>query len=141
MDFIKVLKGMACGIVYVSSFFWTIVLTFIYIDSSPVIVLVSATLTNVIVGLLLASIRHRYAFYKWLISLPVGIITFLMYRQTNFIDYWLNKVFAGYGRLSAGGGFALLLYIMLYVFSFLIAIIVSYCITSREKRKLASNEL
>lgn len=139
MYFIKVLKGIACGIIYISSFFWTVVLTFKYSDAAIVIVLLSAILTNVIVGLLIASESHRLALYKWLVSLPAGIITFLIYRQTNFLYYWLNKISPGYGNLSAGGGFALLFYMIFYLLSFLIAIVITLCITSQRAKKIASS--
>ncbi|QUH20350.1 hypothetical protein [Alkaliphilus sp. B6464] len=141
MDIIKVMKGMACGVIYVSSFFWTMVLTFIYIDNSFGIILLSAILTNIIVGLLIASKSHLYAFYKWLISLPVGIITFLVYRETDFVYYWLNKIMRGYGNLSAGGSFALLFYMIFYLLSFLIAIITSVYFTNQRIKKTYSNEL
>jgi hypothetical protein len=141
MDFIKILKGMACGIIYVSSFFWTSAFTFLCIDASIAIVLLSAILTNAAVGLLMASNSHRNALYKWLISLPAGIITLLAYRETNFIYYWLNKAIPGYGDLSAGGGFALLLYIVFYIMSFSIAVIISFCITSQNIKKMPKVKL
>ena len=122
-------------------FFWTIVLTFIYIDVSFVIVILSAILTNVIIGFLMASQSHRYAFYKWLISLPVGIITFLIYKEIDFVYYWLNKIIPGYGKLSAGGSFALSVYMIFYFLSFLIAIFISGYITNKNIKKLTSSEL
>lgn len=106
MYFVEALKSIICGIIYISSFFWTMVLTFKYSNVAIVIVLLSAILTNVIVGLLIVSESYRHALYKLLISLPAGCITFLIYRQTNFLYYWLNKIYPGYGNLSAGGGFA-----------------------------------
>jgi hypothetical protein len=117
------------------------VLTFIHNGISFAIALLLLILANVIVGLLMASESHRYAFYKWLISLPVGIITFLVYRKTNFLYYWLNRIIPGYGNLTAGGGFALLFFMMFYLLSFLIAIIISFYITSKKMKKIDSSKL
>ena len=141
MDFIKVFKGIACGVIYVSSFFWAAVLTFIHNGVYFAIAFLLLILANVIVGLLMASESHRYAFYKWLISLPVGIITFLVYRETNFLYYWLNRIIPGYGNLTAGGGFALLFFIMFYLLGFLAAIIISFYITSQKMKKVDSNKI
>jgi hypothetical protein len=141
MDFIKVLKGIACGVIYVSSFFWTMVFTFNHTVLSYIIVLLLIILANVIVGLLMSSESHSYAFYKWLISLPSGIITFLVYRETNFLYYWLNRILPEYGNLTAGGGFALLFFMMFYLLSFFIAITISFYITSKKLKKVDSNKL
>lgn len=135
MDFIKVLKGIACGVIYVSSYFWAIVFTFIHNGLSFAIAILLLILADVIVGLLMASESHRLSFYKWLISLPAGIITLLVYRKTNFIYYWLNRIIPGYGNLSAGGGFALLCLGIFYLLSFFIAIIISFCITSQKMKQ------
>jgi len=140
MNFIQVLKGIASGIIYISSFFWTVVLTFKYSDMAIIIVLLSTILTNIVVGLLMASKSHHYTFYKWLISLPAGILTFLAYRQTNFINYWLNKIYPEYGDLSAGGGFALLFYMVFYLLSFFIAITIAICITNQKSKQLLENK-
>lgn len=139
MDFAKVMKGIACGGIYVSAFFWASVLAFFNNGISIAVLLL--ILANIIVGLLMASESHRYAFYKWLISLPVGIITFLIYRETNFLYYWLNRIIPGYGNLSAGGGFALLFFMVFYLLSFLIAIIISFYITRQKMKKVNSNKL
>ena len=135
MDFVKILKGIACGIIYVSAFFWAMVLTYIHNGIAFTFAFILLIFANVIVGLLMASERHRYAIYKWLISLPVGIITFLIYRETNFLYDWLNRITPGYGNLTPGGGFAFLFFMMLYLLSFLIAIIISINITNQKIRR------
>lgn len=141
MDFIKVLKGIACGIIFVSSFFCTMVFTFSHTVLSYTAALLLIVLANVIVGLLMASESYRNAFYKWLISLPACILTFLVYRKINFLYYWLNKITPGYGNLTAGGGFALLLFMMLYILSFFIAITISFYITSKNLEEVHSTKL
>lgn len=141
MDFIKVMKGTACGIIYVSSFFWAMVLTFIHSDVSFAIAVLLLISADVVVGLLLSSESHLYAFFKWVISLPIGIVTFFVYRKTDFLYYWLNRIIPDYGNLSAGGGFALLCFGIFYLMSFSIAIIISFCITSEKMKKVDSNKL
>jgi uncharacterized membrane protein len=136
----KGLKGAASGIIYISSFFWTCVLTFKYVDLTFIIVSIGALLTNIIIGLLLAADSYRRIFYKWLISLPVGIITLLVYRETNFIYYWINRIDPEYGRLSAGGNFALFFYMIFYLFSFVIAVFIAAAITSKKIKGGDKNE-
>lgn len=136
MNLVKVLKGILCGILYVSSFFLTAAVAFAFSDIAYCIVILSAVLTNVTIGLLMASTDHRYAFYKWLISLPAGIITYLVYRETDFLYYCLNKTYPDYGSISAGGGFALLLYIIFYLGSFVIAAVISFCITNYRRNNV-----
>lgn len=128
----EILKGIACGIIYVSAFFWAMVLTYIHNGIAFTFVLLLLVLANVIIGLLLASESHRYAIYKWLISLPVGIITFFIYRQTNFLYDWLNRITPGYGNLTPGGGFAFLFFMVLYLMSFFIAVTISVYITNQK---------
>ncbi|QUH21211.1 hypothetical protein [Alkaliphilus sp. B6464] len=135
MDIIKILKGIACGVIYISSFFWTMVLTLTYSNFDFWIILLVAILTNIIIGFLMSSNTHRNSFYKWLISLPAGTITFLIYRETNFIYYWLNRIHPEYGKLSAGGNFAMFFYMIFYLLSFFISVIISVCITGEKIKK------
>lgn len=48
-----------------------------------------------------------YYFIKWVISLPLSYLIINYFWITNYAVRSLNWMFPGYGKMSAGGGFAL----------------------------------
>lgn len=131
----EILKGLLCGVLFVSAFFWLVVLTFLIRDGSLcfAVTLGVALLTNVLLGLLLAADSYLHVFYRWLISLPAGLVTFLVYRETDFVDSWLNRIQPGYGRLSAGGSFAAMAQLVLFCLCFAAAVAVAVFRTGRNR--------
>lgn len=47
-----------------------------------------------------------YYFIKWVISLPLSYLVINYFWKTNYAVRSLNWMFPGYGKMSAGGGFA-----------------------------------
>lgn len=139
MSLKNTIRSLLCGVFFISSFYWSAVLTFLISDESGSAVLsvalICALLTNVLAGFLLAADRCRDILYQWLISLPAGVITFFIYRQTDFIYYWINKISPGYGNLSAGGGFALSFYLVLFCLCFVVAILTAVSLTKKNLEK------
>ncbi len=131
--------GSLCGVLFISVFYWSTILTFIASKvggfSTSSVVFICALLTNVLIGFLLAADRYRNILYKWLISIPMGIITFFIYREINFIYYWINRIWPGYGNLSAGGGFAVLFYLAIFCLCFVIAIVIAILLTKRNLKR------
>ncbi len=136
MEFIKlIIKGTVCGIFYVSSFFWSMVLTIIYLHRDYIVyIIASATLTNIIIGLLMVSKSHLFAFYKGLISLTIGFITYWVYVKIDFVKYWINRTYSE-GRLPGSNGLALFNNFVFYILGFSVAIIISFLITRKNMRK------
>ena len=139
MNIRSTVKSLFCGVFFISAFYWSAVLTFfITVETGAAVipaVLICALLTNVLAGFLLAADCYRNIFYQWLISLPAGIVTFFVYRETNFIYYWINRIIPGYGNLSAGGGFALSFYLVLFCLCFVVAIGIAVVFTRRNLKK------
>jgi len=62
---------------------------------------------------------------KWLTSLPVSYLLFLYFWKTDYAVRALNWIFEGYGKMSAGGGFAFLVYFAICCFLYAAAILFS----------------
>ncbi len=66
---------------------------------------------------------------KWLISLPVSYLLFLYFWKTDYAVRALNWIFEGYGKMSAGGGFAFLFYLGVFCFFYALSILLSvFCV-------------
>ncbi|MDY3281799.1 hypothetical protein [Dysosmobacter sp.] len=57
---------------------------------------------------LLLSGSMKACLRKWLLSLPCTVLLDLLLAATNFPVRLTNLLYPGYGRLSAGGGFAMM---------------------------------
>lgn len=135
MSWKEIGKGLFCGVFFISAFFWSLVLSFLAGDGSLLVILGCALLTNALLGLLLAADRSIKIFYEWLVSLPAAVATFFCYRQTGFVYYWVNRIWPGYGRLSAGGGFAATACLVLFCLCFLLAVWIAAALTGRNRKK------
>ncbi|MVB10974.1 hypothetical protein CAFE_16760 [Caprobacter fermentans] len=135
MNLKEIGKSLLCGVLFVSAFYWTLVLTFLTRDFFFSIMFGSALLTNAALGLLLAADSRRHVFYKWLVSLPAAIAVFFCYRQSNFLYDWMNRIHPGYGNLSAGGGFAAAVCLLIDCLCFSVAVAVALALTRRNVKK------
>jgi len=135
MNLKEIGKSLLCGVLFVSAFYWSLVLTFLIPDFFFSVMIGSALLTNAVLGLLLAANRRRHVFYKWLISLPAAIAVFFCYRQSSFLYDWINKIQPGYGNLSAGGGFAATVCLLIDCVCFSIAVGVALALTARRQNR------
>ncbi|HEX3026891.1 MAG TPA: hypothetical protein VHR42_06655 [Clostridia bacterium] len=133
----NILIGILCGVLFVSAFYWSLVLYLLVSNSAfyPLVLILCSLFANVLIGFLLSAESCRQILYKWLISLPAGIVTFLLYRQSNFVYYWLNRIWPGYGDLSAGGGFAAFTYLVFFCLCFLVAVAIGVYLTKRKRHK------
>lgn len=133
----NILIGILCGVLFVSAFYWSLVLYLLVSNSAfyPLVLILCSLFANVLIGFLLSAESCRQILYKWLISLPAGIVTFLLYRQSNFVYYWLNRIWPGYGDLSAGGGFAAFAYLVFFCLCFLVAVAIGVYLTKRKRHK------
>ena len=63
-----IFKGLFCGVLFSSAFYWTLVLSFVFAwVPFPVfllMILASALSTNAVIGLLLTSDSYRHILYK-----------------------------------------------------------------------------
>ncbi|MCI5583902.1 MAG: hypothetical protein MR357_09320, partial [Anaeroplasma sp.] len=57
---------------------------------------------------LLLSGSMKACLRKWLLSLPCTVLLYLLLAITDFPVRLTNLLYPGYGRLSAGGGFAMM---------------------------------
>ena len=133
-------KGILCGVLFSSCFFWSTVPGFwASKEGEPIfsiVVLGCPLLTNALLGFLLAADRPgRIVLYEWLVSLPAAVATFFCYRQTGFVYYWINRIDPGYGRLSAGGGFAATVWLLFFCLCFLLAVWTATVLTRRKLGK------
>ena len=138
----NILEGAACGVLFVSAFYWSLVLTWLvsfHITNSDAAIFAVATawalLVNALLGFLLAADSLRHVLLKWLVSLPAAVLTFLAYRQSVFLYYWLNRISPGYGDLTAGGGFAAFVYLIFFCLCFAAAASIAVNATKRNMRK------
>ena len=139
MNLKEIGKGILCGVLFSSCFFWSLALAFwAGKEEGPLyftILWACPLLTNVLLGFLLAADRPVKVLYEWLVSLPAAVAAFLCYRQTGFVYYWVNRIDPGYGRLSAGAGFAATAYLVLFCLCFLLAVWIAVALTRRKRRK------
>lgn len=68
-------------------------------------------LAGVLCGLALAGPGWGWA---WLISLPAGLLGVLALGRADVLTKILNQMYPDYGRMSAGGGFGVMLVSALY---------------------------
>lgn len=61
----------------------------------------------VLYGVMVSGSRIAEYFIKWAISLPLSYFVINYFWKTNYAVRSLNWMFPGYGKMSAGGGFAL----------------------------------
>ena len=138
MNLKEIAKGILCGALFSSCFFWSLVPGFwASKEGEPVlsiVVFACPLLTNALLGFLLAADRpgRRIILYEWLVSLPVAVAVFFCYRQTGFVYYWVNRIDPGYGRLSAGAGFAATAWLVLFCACFPLAVWIARALTGRR---------
>lgn len=132
----NVFNGVACGALFVSAFFWSLIFVFVNpgVSFLPA-VLVCALLTNVLTGVLLAADCRRHILYRSLIALPAGAVTFFIYRQIHFVFYWINQIWPGYGNLSAGGGFCALVCFVVFCLCVPAAAAVAVSMTPKTRNR------
>ena len=139
MNLKEIGKGILCGVLFSSCFFWSLALAFWALKVgepfSSIALLACPLLTNAILGVLLAADRDIKILYEWLVSLPVAVATFFCYREAGFVYYWVNRIDPGYGRLSAGAGFAATAYLVLFCLCFLLAAWIAVMLTKRRNRR------
>lgn len=86
-------------------------------------------LMAILYALMIKSDKLVKVFLKWIISLPVSYLLFLYFWKTNYAVRALNWIFEGYGKMSAGGGFAFLFYLGAFCFFYAFAILFSvFCV-------------
>lgn len=128
-----ILKGLLCGVLFVSAFFWSMVLYLIVNKSTEtLVVVISPCLTNVIIGFLLAADSYRHILYKCLVSLPAAALTFFIYQKVDFIYYWLHRIWPEYGDLTAGGNFTVRFYAAFFCLCFIIAVVTAMALTRKH---------
>lgn len=84
-------------------------------------------------ALLIGSVSEL--FIKWGLSLPLSYLVINWFWETDFAVRSLNWAFPGYGRQSAGGGFAFGVLIMTFLGACLGAFIAALCISILGKPK------
>lgn len=77
-----------------------------WIDDRLICTLLVIILSASFYGTALVSASKRQFMLKWLLSVPVTIVLWHYFIQTNFSIRSLNWIFPGYGSPSAGGKFA-----------------------------------
>lgn len=118
-------KGLFCGIFYVSAFFWSCILALVFPTAGTLIAILSAVLTNVLTGILLTAAQYRVVLFQWLLSVPAGVATFWLYRTSNFVPFWLHRLYPD-SVSNAGTGIAILLYMLFFCVCFLLAAAIAF---------------
>ncbi|MBR3630682.1 MAG: hypothetical protein IKN55_09495 [Oscillospiraceae bacterium] len=103
MKLLKIfLASAVMAVQYVSAIFLTEAISY----KSNVLMLLYTVLTAGVWTLVLLSEDTRTVLAKWLFSVPLCYPVLLCYWNTHYAVRALNWAFPGYGRQSAGGGFA-----------------------------------
>lgn len=132
-----VIKGILCGFVLISAFFWSSIP--LVLLNGAAMVFFSLTVPLIINSALCALMfknNKKSIIAECLISVLTAIPIFLFYREVGFVDLCLNKLYPEYGGLPADAGFGMLVYLcyfaLCYAAAVLAALFLSY--SGRENR-------
>jgi len=125
------------ALLYVSTIFTGAVISYAASPAEYLLVIVIAMLF----GFCLVSEKRIRGLLRWLCSFPFAFMVFQYFWKTNYAVRALNWCFPGYGKQSAGGGFAGALMTIILSLSCAICGIIAVSIKPEENRELAKKQL
>ncbi len=125
---IDILSGQAIGFIFVSTMFVGELIAYHYAMAA----LLYFALMIVIHSLGFISDSNRSLLCRWITSIVSAFLFLQYFRRTYFAVRGLNWVFPGYGRASAGGGFAFLVALVCFSGCCLVGIIIVFSMKSEK---------
>lgn len=120
------IKSALAGVLLWSAFYWNIVLSWAVPSGlTEAVLIILPVVVNVAMFFLLSGRRKLDVLKNLMISAASGAMTFLYYRQSNFLSRWFG-IFYPESHMTVNEGFGISLMTIIYASFYMFALILAF---------------